>query len=174
MIQIVVFVFITGLLIWKLFFPVPRPILGVYSRAGKRGIFKQWFMYVLLKWRKRSTAGRQKEVGYGLKLTEDINKLESVKVKTYQYSYQSWCRDQELGPSPLAIDAVLFSGGSDDGTYLVISAARRPDKTVQCIVMILVPGVGLLEHTQHPDTTMYQVWFIFALLQLRLNRSERR
>ena len=43
--------------------------------------------------------------------------------------------DQELGPSPLAIDAVLFSGGSADGSYLVISAARRADKVLQCIVI---------------------------------------
>ena len=55
------------------------------------------------------------------------------------------------------MDAVLFSGGSQDGTYLVISAARRAGGVVQCIVMILVPGVGLLEHTNHPDTSMYQV-----------------
>jgi len=141
MLQIIAFIFITGLLIWKIFFPVPKPILGIYSRSGKRGIFKQWFMYLLLKWRKRSAGAGKKEVGYGLKMTEDINKLECVK---------------ELGPSPLAVDAVLFSGGADDGTYLVISAARRADNILQCIVMILVPGVGLFEHTQHPDTTMYQ------------------
>jgi hypothetical protein len=80
MIQIIAFIFLTGLIIWKVFFPVPRPILGVYSRAGKRGIFKQWSMYLLLKWRKRSASGGKKEVGYGLKMTEDVNKLECVKV----------------------------------------------------------------------------------------------
>lgn len=87
------------------------------------------------------SSSARNEVGYGRKLTDDENQLECVK---------------ELGPSPLAIDAVLFSGGSEDGTYLVISAARRADKVLQCIVMILVPGVGLFEHTQHPDTTMHQ------------------
>merc|ERR1712142_451294 len=124
-------------------FPVPVPILGVYSRAGNRGTFKQWLLYLVLWWRKQAAAAKKgkKEVGYGLKLTDDIDKLESVK---------------DLGPSHQAVDAVLFSGGSEDGTYLVISAARRPDRVVQCIVMILVPGIGLLEHTQHPDTTMIQ------------------
>ena len=65
--------------------------------------------------------------------------------------------NQELGPTPLAIDAVLFTGGSRDGTYLIISAARRQEKVVQCIVVLYVPGLGLLEHAQHPDTTMIQV-----------------
>ena len=81
MIQILAFLFLTGLLAWKIFFPVSKPILGVYSRPGKRGVFKQWFMYLLLKWRKRSAAKGKKDVGYGLKLTEDIDKLECVKVR---------------------------------------------------------------------------------------------
>ena len=64
---------------------------------------------------------------------------------------------KDLGPTPLAIDAVLFTGGSKDGTYLILSAARRQEKVVQCIVILFVPGLGLLIHDQHPDTTMIQV-----------------
>ena len=51
---------------------------------------------------------------------------------------------------------MLFTGGSRDGTYLIISAARRAGKIVQCIVMLHVPGLGLLQHSQHPDTAMLQ------------------
>ena len=71
--------FLATLTLWKIFFPVPRPILGVYSRAGNRGIFKQCFMFLLLKWRKMSSSSRN-EVGYGRKLTDDENQLECVKV----------------------------------------------------------------------------------------------
>ena len=31
------------------------------------------------------------------------------------------------------------------------------DNVVQCICMIRVPGIGLLTHKNHPDTTMIQV-----------------
>ena len=82
MIEIFVFLLSLGLIIWKILFPVPEPILGVYSRAGNRGVFKQWLMYLVLRWRKQAAAAKKgkKEVGYGLKLTDDIDKLESVKV----------------------------------------------------------------------------------------------
>ena len=73
------------------------------------------------------------------------------------FSLKNFLPLQDLGPTPLAIDAVLVTGGSSDGTYLILSAARRQDKVVQCIVMLYVPGFGLLIHEQHPDTTMIQV-----------------
>jgi len=133
---------VTALFLWKVFFPVPSPILGIYSQPGHRGIIKQIFIYILLKLRKRSTENsNDQDAGLGIKKTSDIGELESVK---------------ELGPTPLAIDAVLFTGGAKDGTYLVISAARRANKVVQCIVMLHVPGVGLFTHAQHPDTIMIQ------------------
>ena len=133
---------LTAIFILKIFFPVPKPILGVYSQPGPRGILKQIFIYILLKMRKISTKNKNNDdVGLGVKKIHNIKDLESVK---------------DLGPTALAIDAVLFTGGSSDGTYLIISAARRANKVVQCIVMLHVPGLGLLEHTQHPDTTMIQ------------------
>ena len=67
--------------IWKIFFHVPKPILGVYSRPGRRGFLKQIFIYLLLKWRKRqSTNGKKDDVGLGVKRVDDIQVLESVKV----------------------------------------------------------------------------------------------
>merc|ERR1719450_380074 len=91
---------LTSLFIWKIFFPVPKPI-GIYSQPGPRGILKQIFMYILLKLRKRSAQKKNNEdVGLGVKKIQDIKDLESVK---------------NLGPTPLAIDAVLFTGGSSDG-----------------------------------------------------------
>ena len=64
------------LFLWKVFFPVPKPILGIYSRAGNRGILKQILMFVLMKLRRKRESG----AGYGVKLTSDIAKLESVQV----------------------------------------------------------------------------------------------
>ena len=93
MIEILAFILTAGIVVWKIFFPVPKPILGVYSRAGNRGIFKQWMMYLLLTWRKRTTATTKgkKEVGYGLKLTDDIDKLECVKVSKLKLRSFSIC-----------------------------------------------------------------------------------
>ena len=65
------------LFLWKVFFPVPKPILGIYSRAGNRGILKQILMFVLLKLRRKK---EESGAGYGVKLTSDITKLESVQV----------------------------------------------------------------------------------------------
>ena len=112
-------------------------------------------MFLLMKLRKRSK--NNSEVGYGVKLTNDPKKLESAQVELNRSSLVSEFPVKDLGSSPLAIDAVLFTGGSRDGTYLIISAARRPERTVQCIVMLHVPGLGLLEHSRHPDTAMIQV-----------------
>ena len=161
---------VTALFLWKVFFPVPSPILGIYSQPGHRGIIKQIFIYILLKLRKRSTENsNDQDAGLGIKKTSDIGELESVKVvlSTMFLNDNNLCYNchyntlmlllfKELGPTPLAIDAVLFTGGAKDGTYLVISAARRANKVVQCIVMLHVPGVGLFTHAQHPDTTMIQ------------------
>ena len=51
----------------------------------------------------------------------------------------------------------MYEGGSQDGTYLILAAARRANKVLQCILMLYVPGLGLLEHPQHPETAMTQV-----------------
>ena len=70
------------LFLWKVFFPVPKPILGIYSRAGNRGILKQIFMFVLMKLRKKE---EKSGAGYGVKLTSDITKLESVQVNLFKF-----------------------------------------------------------------------------------------
>ena len=83
----IVFSSLFGLFLWKVFFPVPRPILGIYSRAGNRGILKQVFMFLLMKLRKRSK--NNSEVGYGVKLTNDPKKLESAQVELNRSSLVS-------------------------------------------------------------------------------------
>ena len=85
--------FIVLIGVWKIWFYVPSPILGVYSRPGRRGIFKQIFMYLLLKLRKKSSNNKD-DVGMGVKRTQDIQVLESIKVKYFEwntcnFSYQS-------------------------------------------------------------------------------------
>ena len=73
------------LFLWKVFFPVPKPILGIYSRAGNRGILKQILMFVLMKLRGKK---EKSEAGYGVKLTSDITKLESVQVNLIIIKHQ--------------------------------------------------------------------------------------
>ena len=73
------------LFIWKVFFQVPKPILGIYSRAGNRGILKQILMFVLMKLRGKK---EKSEAGYGVKLTSDITKLESVQVNLVIINHQ--------------------------------------------------------------------------------------
>ena len=80
MISFMTIFFIVLIGVWKIWFYVPSPILGVYSRPGRRGIFKQIFMYLLLKLRKKSSKNKD-DVGMGVKRTQDIQVLESVKVK---------------------------------------------------------------------------------------------
>lgn len=77
--------------IWKIFFYIPKPILEIYSRPGRRGLLKQIFMYILLKWRKRqSNENKKDDVGLGLKRINDIKILESVKVGNVLISFFSF------------------------------------------------------------------------------------
>lgn len=57
----------------------------------------------------------------------------------------------------LACDAVWFGGGSRDGTYIVLSGARRKNDILQSMVFVYLPGIGLLRHMDHPETAMKQV-----------------
>ena len=77
----IVLILLSLIVVWKIFFPVPEPILGVYSQPGNRGIFKQIFIYILLTLRKRKEGkSDNKDVGLGVKKTADIKELECVKV----------------------------------------------------------------------------------------------
>ncbi|CAG0902649.1 unnamed protein product [Darwinula stevensoni] len=59
-----------------------------------------------------------------------------------------------LSNHPKAIDAVYFSGASEEGCYLVGAAARRPQGVVDGYLHIRIPGVGLLRSPKLPDTTL--------------------
>ena len=62
---------------------------------------------------------------------------------------------QPLANHPLAIDAVLFSGGGPDGTYLVAAQARRKLGMNNTIFSLRIPEIGVLLHPKHPDTTLF-------------------
>ena len=110
-----IFTIVSCIFVWKIFFPIPEPINGIYSQPGKRGILKQIFMYALLQLRKYKSDGKPSdEVGLGVKSAKNIKELESVKVIIFK-EINLEIRDnniQELGTSPLAIDAVLFTGNN--------------------------------------------------------------
>ena len=108
-----IFTIVSCIFVWKIFFPVPEPINGIYSQPGKRGILKQIFMYALLQLRKYKSDGKPSDgVGLGVKSAKNIKELESVKVIILSEVNLEIRANyvQELGTSPLAIDAVLFTG----------------------------------------------------------------
>ena len=78
--------------------------------------------------------------GYGVKSSKDVQTMESA---------------QPLSDHPLAIDAVLFSGGGPDGTYLVAAQARRKLGMNNTIFSLRIPEIGVLLHPKHPDTTLF-------------------
>ena len=122
----------------------PPPILGVYQQGGPLSPLKQVLMFLLIKLNQRRAQHRA--VGHsrawlGLAAEDDISEME---------------KPQRLLSHSLACDAVWFGGGSRDGTYLVISGARRANNILESMVFLYLPGLGLLEHHQLPDTARPQ------------------
>ena len=141
MISVIVFVLLLLLIISQF---MPAPILGVYQQGGLLAPLKQILMFLLIKLNQRRVQHRavgHRQAWLGLAAEDDITMMESP---------------QRLLSHSLACDAVWFGGGSRDGTYLVISGARRQNNILQSMVFLYLPGVGLLEHHQHPDTAMAQ------------------
>ena len=89
---------------------------------------------------KDTISGNNQTVGYGVKSSKDTKSMESA---------------QPLANHPLAIDAVLFSGGGPDGSYLVAAQARRKLGMNNTIFSLRIPEIGVLLHPKHPDTTMF-------------------
>ena len=50
---------------------------------------------------------------------------------------------------------VFFSCGGRDGTYMIASSARRQLGMNNTILLLRIPGVGVLTHPKHPDTTFF-------------------
>uniref|UniRef100_A0A1I8I3P8 AA_TRNA_LIGASE_II domain-containing protein n=1 Tax=Macrostomum lignano TaxID=282301 RepID=A0A1I8I3P8_9PLAT len=51
-----------------------------------------------------------------------------------------------------AVDAVYFNGADQLGNNLIMAASRRQRNLLQCLSILRLRGVGLLEHPSHPDT----------------------
>ena len=58
-----------------------------------------------------------------------------------------------MGHCPLV--KVFFSCGGKDGTYMIASSARRQLRMNNTILLLRIPGVGVLTHPKHPDTTFF-------------------
>ena len=78
--------------------------------------------------------------GYGVASGKDTSTMESA---------------QPLGNNLMAVDAVLLSCAGQDGTYLVAAIARRQLAMNNTIFTVRIPGIGVLLHPKHPDTTMF-------------------
>ena len=122
----------------------PEPLHGVYEQPGYLAPLKHVLIYLVIRLNKRRVS--HKAVGHekawlGLAAEDDVSIMESPR---------------PLLDHPLACDAVWFGGGSRDGTYLVMSGARRQNNILQSMVFVYIPGVGLLRHIHHPETGMRQ------------------
>ena len=50
---------------------------------------------------------------------------------------------------------MFFSCGGKDGTYMIASSARRQLRMNNSILLLRIPGIGVLMHPKHPDTAFF-------------------
>jgi len=132
--------------------PEPKKIFGIYSQPGKYFYLKAAFIYISIKLRKLKSLRNKtskpdssdvdsEQAGYGMRITKAFEDMERpVKFKE---------------DDAMAIDAVFFSCGGKDGTYMIASSARRQLGMNNSILLLRIPGVGVLTHPKHPDTTLF-------------------
>jgi len=135
-------ILVVGFVVWP---SKAKPLFGIYNQPGKWFYLKALFIYTSIQLRKyqaQKGGGKNKnsKAGYGVKADVDLAEMEKA---------------QPLGEHKLAVDAVLFSCGGKDGSYLVAAMARRKLKMNNTIFCLRIPGVGVLMHPKHPDTTFF-------------------
>ena len=135
---------VVTLVLYRLYctYEPPRPLFGVYARPGlfyypKVAAF--WLLLAVRRWAAaRGPAGLA--AGYGVKSRASAAEMDCV---------------QPLADHPRALDAVLFQGVGEDGSWLVLALARRPRGVSNTIFLLTLPGVGTLRLERHPDTTLF-------------------
>ncbi|ESO93220.1 hypothetical protein LOTGIDRAFT_119476 [Lottia gigantea] len=145
--MIYLMIFLTCLPILALYLLIPErsPIHGVYRQKGRWYYLKYWIFRMIFWLRsyqnKRLTKStKNNNAGYGLR--SRVSPGEMDKVQTLNHDH------------PLAVDAVYFNGGSKDGVYMVLATARRHNNLTQTILILRLPGIGLLEMPTQPDTNL--------------------
>eukprot|EP00058_Branchiostoma_floridae_P026948 XP_002612439.1 hypothetical protein BRAFLDRAFT_121021 [Branchiostoma floridae] len=57
--------------------------------------------------------------------------------------------------APMALDSAYFNGFAPDGTSVVTRICRRHGRRAEIWFILHVPGVGVLQAPQHPDTAVF-------------------
>ncbi|XP_066290085.1 rifampicin phosphotransferase-like isoform X1 [Branchiostoma lanceolatum] len=130
--------------------PDPPVHLGVYHQPGRWYGLKFALMYLLVKLQQgRKKQKREKDAplvtglpqsGYGV-LSHD--------------SPEEMDLPQELQDHEHALDSAYFNGFAPDGTAVVMRICRRHGRRVEIWFILHVPGVGVLQAPQHPDTAVF-------------------
>ncbi|PAA57872.1 hypothetical protein BOX15_Mlig020324g1 [Macrostomum lignano] len=131
-----------GLLTLLIRRPAARPLFGVYARPGRWYNLKYAAFLLLLQLRRlrRNKDGKAEQAGMGVASRNSPAEME---------------RPQQLPDDrkhPNAVDAVYFNGADQLGNNLIMAASRRQRNLLQCLSILRLRGVGLLEHPSHPDT----------------------
>lgn len=62
---------------------------------------------------------------------------------------------KKLSTFPNPSPQVFYSCGGRDGTYMIASSARRQLMMNNSVLLLRIPGIGILQHPKHPDTTFF-------------------
>ncbi|XP_067675175.1 uncharacterized protein [Haliotis asinina] len=124
--------------------PEPPVKCGIYVQPNKWYPLKYLVFRVLLWMRKRQNQNRKnasgEDAGYGMRSRSSPEDMDKVQILPPEH--------------PKAVDAVYFNGGNKEGYFIVTATARRHKNLVQTIVLLRVPGVGLLMLPSMPDTSL--------------------
>lgn len=121
--------------------PDPKKIFGLYAQPGKWFYVKYAVFLAILYLRKIKSKFLNDSGGLGSKINLDWNELEQL---------------QELSSHPKAFDAVFFHAVNKQGFYICGGLERRHEGKANGLLYIVVPGLGLLESSHLPKTTLNQ------------------
>ena len=122
-----------------------------------------------------SSSVDSEQAGYGMRITKNFEEMEKpVKFKeddTMAIDAVRMRNIYKLSRNCVTGNCkfikVFFSCGGKDGTYMIASSARRQLRMNNSILLLRIPGIGVLIHPKHPDTTFFTcMTCLFCLLLL--------
>uniref|UniRef100_A0A1I8HF68 tRNA-synt_2 domain-containing protein n=1 Tax=Macrostomum lignano TaxID=282301 RepID=A0A1I8HF68_9PLAT len=119
--------------------PAGRPA-AVRCLRPSRPLYAAFLLLLQLRRLRRNKDGKAEQAGMGVASRNSPAEME---------------RPQQLPDDrkhPNAVDAVYFNGADQLGNNLIMAASRRQRNLLQCLSILRLRGVGLLEHPSHPDT----------------------
>nr|XP_018917101.1 PREDICTED: uncharacterized protein LOC109044058 [Bemisia tabaci] len=128
-----------SILSYSFFFPEPEPILNLYRKKGRwyylKYVFARCFLYICK--------------------NHPFHQMKSSNLADPKKFAEAYDCTQPLADSPWGFDAVFFMAANSDGFYFVIGVERRNNSVSNCLFYVVVPGLGLLENIEMPNTALY-------------------